>query len=267
MSQCKIKDITGMRYGKLQVLRFAGFGKDNRDRWECLCDCGKIIITNGKDLRQGKSKSCGCGKGKNANDLTNMRFGRLTAIKPIGLKNRSIEWLCKCDCGKEVRVLSYRLLRGYKISCGCHYKHYETHGMHDTRLYRIWAGMKSRCTIPTATGYENYGGRRIKFCDEWNDFEPFRDWALSNGYRDNLSIDRKDNNGNYEPENCRWATELEQQNNKSNNHLVEINGVVKNMKQWCKEYNLNYDTFRTRLNKGWVGEQLLVSSRKAVINE
>lgn len=124
----------------------------------------------------------------------------------------------------------------------------------DTRIYRIWRAMKSRCYNKNFDEYSRYGKRGITVCDEWkDDFQAFYEWAISNGYESNLTIDRIDNNGNYCPQNCRWVTMKEQQNNRSNNHYVEINGVTKTITEWCEsgEYEANYPTVKTRIRRGW----------------
>lgn len=156
-------------------------------------------------------------------DITGKRFGRLTVIEFDGKGNDGqARWKCVCDCGTITFSSSGNLRSGRMKSCGClrrengvsHAKSMTKHGQHDTRLYRIWNTMKNRCQNPNVHNYEHYGGRGITVCEEWQDFEPFYNWAMSNGYQAHLTLDRKDNFAGYSPDNCRWATMKEQQNNK-----------------------------------------------------
>ena len=145
--------------------------------------------------------------------MTGCRFNRLVVLKEWGRKyrRREITWLCKCDCGNLKEVTGNHLRMGNVKSCGC-YKHIFgwKHGGTHTRLYNIWLDMKTRCYNLTSSNYRRYGGRGIRVCPEWNkDFPVFRTWAMANGYQGHLTIDKIDNNGNYEPGNCQWLTRSE----------------------------------------------------------
>ena len=152
-------------------------------------------------------------------DLTGKKFGRL---KVLARADRG-GWLCLCDCGNQKIVNTHNLTNGLIKSCGCYNKERllgthinQKHGMSRTRIYITWRNMRVRCTNPKDKRYASYGGRGITVCEEWNTFEPFRDWAIANGYRDDLTIDRIDTNGNYEPSNCRFITRAENNKNRRN---------------------------------------------------
>lgn len=154
-------------------------------------------------------------------NLIGKKFGRLTVIENAPNKGRFTQWKCKCDCGNIVYATTRDLQKGDTQSCGCLFREklkirITKHGGKNTRLYRIWCNMKSRATnhnLPCAKYYANKG---VTICSEWkNSFETFRAWAVKHGYQENLTIDRIDFNGGYEPNNCRWLTNAEQQRNKS----------------------------------------------------
>lgn len=194
-------------------------------------------------------------------DLTGQRFTRLVVIERAENANcgRSM-WRCRCDCGNEVCVIGQNLVRGRSRSCGCWFedrKHMESH----TRLYRIWTGMKTRCGNPKHHEYYNYGGKGISVCDEWKDsFQAFHEWATESGYADGLTIDRIDNEKNYCPENCRWATYKQQANNRTQNHLVTYNGKTQNIAQWAEELGINRVTLQARINRyGWDIEKAMTT--------
>lgn len=174
-------------------------------------------------------------------DLTGKRFGRLTVIERAETKGGKTRWKSQCDCGKITYTISHRLLSGQTQSCGCMRDLGIKHGMTNTRLFKIWEGMKSRCLNPNKKCYDRYGGRGISVCQEWQkSFESFRDWSLENGYTEGLTIDRIDVNGDYCPENCKWSTPCEQALNKRNTIYIEHNGERKPLPVWCRQYNFKY---------------------------
>lgn len=192
-------------------------------------------------------------------DLTGQVFWNMTVLEYCGTnkRHRSL-WRCKCKCGNEKVVVGSELKRGKTKSCGC--MNETINGLYKSRLYRIHHMMKCRCYTESTTAYPIYGGRGIKICDEWlgkNGFMNFYKWAMKNGYEDNLSIDRIDVNGNYEPDNCRWATHKEQSNNTRSNHIIEFNGESLTVIQWARRLGLNHNTLYKRLRKGWTIEEAL----------
>lgn len=184
-------------------------------------------------------------------DITGKRYGRLTVVRRIDKKGNGAYWECLCDCGNTTILTTRVLNNGHTKSCGCYRRSGEretTHGMSKTRIYREWLAIKRRCYNKNSAYYEIYGGRGIAVCDEWkSSFEAFYAWAMAKGYRDDLTIDRIDNNGDYSPLNCRWATTAEQSLNKSSNRLVTFNGETKPVKAWADEKGINYHTLYSRL--------------------
>lgn len=210
-------------------------------------------------------------------DISGEKFGRLLVIRFVGkTKNGNAKWLCKCDCGGEKIVSSYSLRSGRTKSCGCIKKEQNqilctTHGesgKHKTRLYKIWSSMKNRCyNQKDKNAYKKYGQRGITVCDEWRfSYESFGDWALNNGYSENLTIDRIDFNGPYEPQNCRWITVKEQNNNRRSNRKLTFNGQTKTVAEWSDFLGVNRSVFQHRLDRGWSVENTLQTPVKRIVN-
>ncbi len=199
-------------------------------------------------------------------DLTGQKFGKLTVVSLHGRINRITYWLCECDCKDKTKktINGADLKRGKTKSCGCvHIERMTSHGMARTRIYKIYKGMKNRCYNIKSDDYDKYGGRGIIICEDWlgeeDGFVSFYNWAINNRYSDDLTIDRIEVDGNYEPSNCRWSTPIEQCNNKRTNRPITINGEIKNLNEWAREYNINPQTFHYRVEAGWKGEDLLRS--------
>ncbi len=223
----KITDLTGQRFGILTVLSRGVPQGENKGRnayWECVCDCGRIRNIKGSDLKRGQ-QSCGCksvellSKARTI-DLSGKRFGRLTCIEKTGkAKSGNALWTCLCDCGKTTTVSQGNLSAGSVKSCGCFMidrtRDANTkHGYSRSRLYRIWRGMKKRCLLPTDPAFSGYGARGISIYPPWMEFESFYSWAVTHGYAPHLTIERKNNDGNYEPGNCTWIPLSEQAKNR-----------------------------------------------------
>lgn len=191
-------------------------------------------------------------------DLTNQKFGRLTVIKRApNTKATNAMWLCKCDCGNETIVKGSHLKDGNVKSCGClrgiENKSRAKHGLAGSKIYNVWRNMLKRCYLPNNANYKYYGARGIKVCEEWknrkNGFTNFLKWAIANGYKEGLLIDRINVNGNYEPANCRWVTSRISANNKRNNQLLTIEGETKTLSEWAREKNISFSCLWDRLKR------------------
>ena len=187
-------------------------------------------------------------------DLNGRTFGDYTVIGFGGKKGHMTLWKCKCVCGSEKTVYGNNLLRGYSTSCGCKRaekmrKTMTKHGLTDTRLHIIWIQMRARCEKPYSYGYKSYGGRGISVCKEWSDFQNFYAWAINNGYDKNLTLDRIDNDGNYEPSNCRWATQTQQCRNQRSNRNIAYQGEVHCLTEWAEITGIDKGVLAARLDK------------------
>lgn len=199
-------------------------------------------------------------------DLTGQRFGRLTVIKRAPdhftkSGTRITMWNCICDCGKEKDVTANALRKGVTRSCGCYSNEVKSkllserntvnaklYGVSHERLFPVWSAIRRRCYSTNDDFYSIYGGRGIVMCEEWkNNYPAFRNWALSSGWKEGLSIDRIDNNGPYCPENCRWATAKEQANNRRSNRRFSAFGETLNIQQWSERLGIPYNRLRYRL--------------------
>lgn len=273
----KMKSRIGMAYGDYEIVSLEDIADNPKYTMRCA-NCGAEKIVSAKLID--KRKDFHCTKhfkkivydesyiGKKNNFLT------IIGYKTI---DRRRKFVCRCDCGNICYEVPKNWVDGKVKSCGCmHDDLVSTHGLSGKRLYRIWSGMKQRCYNPKSIAFENYGGRGIAICDEWLEDKGlfnFIDWAMQNGYSDDLTIDRINVNGNYEPDNCRWADWFEQANNrrpqsewkprrKTKGHF-EIDGVFKTLKEWCSEYNVEPMTVSYRMKRNGMSliEALTIEKR------
>lgn len=256
-------DLAGLRFGKLVALMPSPTRVSGNIKWRCVCDCGGVTSVKGYSLTTGKCRSCGC-EAPQFKDLTGQRFGRLVAVSKLkSYGDRYWKWTCICDCG-TTKVVDGRFLKeGKSKSCGCLAKDGTStikHGhakknAHSTE-YVIWGRMIHRCENPNAPLYKDYGGRGIGVCSAWRkSFEVFyRDMGPRPSTKH--SIDRIDNDGNYEPGNCRWATQKEQSRNTSRTINLTIGDRTQCLMDWSIETGIKYLTLLQRYHKGWPVERL-----------
>lgn len=262
---------SGTKCGRLTVLRDAEINTGKSASW-CRCDCGVEKVVKNRLLLNGQAMSCGCLRAERAlqannerrEDLTGKKFGRWIIVSMLdGQKAKAI-----CECGTESEVWTPNLKHNKSLSCGCLSQEINsrpnpamsarltTHGQSKTPIYKVWASMIARCTNSTLPEYHNYGGRGITVCERWLRFENF---IADMGQRpsDKHSIDRINNDGNYEPTNCRWATKKQQCNNTRRNRIIVFNGEARTIAQWSELLGIRYHTIRGRLRRGATVEKAL----------
>jgi hypothetical protein len=202
----------------------------------------------------------------NAKDITGQRFGRLIALRRGPTQGKKATWICCCDCGTECLTQYWSLVAGYTRSCGCYRRELvklgrnHKHDMKGSPEYAIWRGMKQRCYNPKSAGYPSYGGRGIIVCDRWrNDFMAFYS-DMGPRPSPGHSVERKDNDGPYSPDNCIWATRSEQQSNKRNSKLIEAFGKRQTASAWARETGIRRNLIFMRVIKyGWPAERALTT--------
>lgn len=278
--------VAGEIFGRLTVIGLGGRipnGKKTAQGVIVQCSCGSPEFqVNINNLRSGKSKSCGCAKreasartaqsqkGKSKDEirstgresnLVGKCFGKLTAIQDLGIVDNYRTYLCVCDCGTEKPVKAHLLLRDNGTrSCGCLQRSVVTkHGMEGTYVYKCWQSMKSRCNDPRNTEYQHYGGRGISVCESWNN--SFSNFLSDMGEPPTAShtLDRRDFNGNYCKDNCRWATRTEQNRNTRRNLYLTLNGETKTAAEWAEITGICAATIGQRKKRGWSDEDTLTT--------
>lgn len=223
-----------------------------------------VLTGNGsKYIAQSRAKTGDNMVWNKVDDLTGQVFGELVAVRYDGSDKITTEkrtyyrpmWICQCSCGKTIRVRKDSLTTGNTRSCGhlAIENHPKTHQQSYTKLYHLWASMKNRCNDEKNTNYHHYGGRGIYYVPEWETYEPFYAWAMENGYKEGLTLDRIDNNGPYAPWNCRWVDMKVQNSNKRERDMniqIEYMGKTQNLTKWCNELGFNYGTAYARYKRG-----------------
>ena len=218
--------------------------------WACRCKCGRLIELTSGAISNGRTHSCGkCGYKQqrlfelNAKKIGGVRFGRLVAIYPTSRRSgNSVVWHCKCDCGNECDVSYDQLHKGETVSCGCYHRDMVTkwHTETERLLADRWHRVQQRCYNPTDKNYALWGARGIKMCDEWlHDKSKFIKWAIDNGFKPGLKLDRIDNSKGYSPDNCRWATDSQQANNRTNNRMLKAGPITMSCGQWDHYLGMN----------------------------
>lgn len=256
------------RFGRLTVLK-----KIAVKMWECRCDCGKVKTICSSPLLKGNTQSCGCLRDelivqKHVN-LTGQRYGRLVVVQEIErVRPRVRRFECLCDCGNTSYVRLGNLRSGITTSCGCWSLEYRrgiaacdqaTHGLSKHALYPTWRNMMRRCYNTKDRSYKNYGGRGIKVCERWHRVENFIADMCARPHPDS-TVERKDNDGNYSPENCYWATRLQQNRNRRNTKMIELNGETRSLGEWCEAYKMDYHVVRDRIYRyQWPLEKALIT--------
>lgn len=268
MGNIVISDYIGKRFGHLTVIGEAQKTHKYSNRFLLQCDCGNVISEQPTRVISGHKKTCGrncsiCrelqGTHHNFSEYIGEKDNELTVIGTVQGKRQTM-LKCKCSCGKETLVLPYQFKSGAVQSCGClrNTLDAKANGRSKHPLYGIWHQMMQRCYHKQSKVYHRYGGRGIYVCDEWHDFFKFVEWSNSVGGRpEGHTLDRKDNDGPYSPENCRWATMHDQCRNKSDNILIEYNGKTQTLEDWSKELGIKRPTLQHRYVRGWSIERMM----------
>jgi len=273
----KFKNLEGQTINNWSIKEYRGLNKHKQSLWLIECKCGKMTQRIKTTSQMKTDKSCGC---LNIENLNGLIFGRWKVISDPIFKNDGkrdrVYFRCECTCkDKTVKLVRSDMLKNKtSSSCGCYAKEVNTaHGLSRTRLYNIWFSMIDRCSNDNRSDYDRYGGRGISVCREWAAQESyiglnnFIEWSLLNGYKDYLTIERVDVNGNYEPDNCTWASMDDQAKNKRNTIYLEIDKNQNKLVDLARENNINRSTLLNRYKSGIRNEQLLLSKKSLRTNE
>ncbi len=279
----KRSDLLGQRFERLLVV--GSLGNDARQtvrRWLCQCDCGRTTAVTTGCLTSGNTRSCGClaydvlvernqkqarAQAQSRSEaLIGLRFSKLTVTAFAGSDGRSCFWLCRCDCGAQTTQNTHHLTSGNTRSCGCLRNGGHHHRRTRSKEWYAWRSMRRRCQNPKCPQYRNYGGRGIEVCERWEEFELFfADMGLA---PTGQSLDRwPNNNGNYEPGNCRWATAVQQRRNTRINRVLTWNGESRPVSEWSEITGLSKYAISWRLRAGWSVQRCLSTAKRGTYVE
>jgi hypothetical protein len=251
-------DLSGQPFGSLTARRYLG-----RSRWECLCACGRTTNVTTDHLTRGHTRSCGCQHHPPIPklDLSGQPFGRLVAQRYIA----GSRWECLCKCGCTTIVATRELISGGTKSCGCLVRDNAgskpIHGLTQHPIFSRWTSMLDRCCNPRHRQYKHYGGRGITVCERWRE-------SVVHFYADmgdpppGMSLERRNNNLGYSPENCYWATPQQQLRNTRVNHILTYNGESHPIIVWAEKLNVTWDMLASRVKRGWSDEKTLTTPPK-----
>lgn len=252
----------GLVLDHLTVVEPVEDGIRGTKRWLCRCVCGTELIANESALLTHRIHSCGCVD--TVEDIIGKRFGRLVVVKrTINYPTGQAQWICQCDCGNtKVATLAWLTRNSVEPSCGCYkaekmHEMFTTHGMSKDPLNEVWASMKKRCENPNEKQYKNYGGRGIYVCERWQKFENFYE-DMAPTYQPGLQLDRKENNGPYDPDNCHWATVKQNQRNKRSNRYITTYIGRKTVAEQAEISGVNAGTIKDRLKQGMPEELSII---------
>lgn len=274
-------DISGQRFGKLVALRLHD-GESRRRKWVCRCDCGTEKAIDQFNIRKGLVRSCGCllhDPASNFETLIGQRFGRLKVVsRAQNSAAGQARWTCECDCGGTTVSMTTKLRSGHTQSCGCVKMQRikettTTHGFcADGQHHPLWHTYQhiiGRCYRETDRAYPGYGARGIRVCERWLNGDGEKTgvecFVADMGERPSRhhSIDRIDNDGDYEPGNCRWATRKEQARNRRSNRRVPLNGRMVALSEYCERKGLDFQMVNGRIGKGWTFERAVSQPKRA----
>lgn len=268
-----IEEFVGRRYGNLTVIGKYISDNPRSNSFLLRCDCGEVIKAAPSKVFDGFKRSCGKCKYRFSSRYDLSKYEKFIGEKKNKLTVIGVEYLsedhkrasfvCMCDCWNVKKVLPHDFKRGGTKSCGVcrtNAKIVDGRSSKYPDIYRVWLGILYRCENEKSREFHCYGGRGIKVCEEWKDYLNFERWVLENGgIRDGYSIDRIDNDGDYSPNNCRFATAKEQARNRSKNVIIEYDGKKMCLKDWATQLNIYYPTLVKRYNRGWSIERMLTT--------